>query len=122
MNTVFLSINSNLLMFLNLKSYPPLQSSVSVFCGCRRNPNARLRLSARFSSLAAVTATVTEEDSRQAPSKSMARRLILLRHAKSSWDNPSLRGEKLLRSAQFLTYVFQYDCNRSPFSFFPISF
>lgn len=91
MNTVFLSINSNLLMFLNLKSYPPLQSSVSVFCGCRRNPNARLRLSARFSSLAAVTATVTEEDSRQAPSKSMARRLILLRHAKSSWDNPSLR-------------------------------
>ncbi|KAF2311927.1 hypothetical protein GH714_027427 [Hevea brasiliensis] len=89
--TVAPSINSNLLMFLNSKPHLPLESPVSVCCGCRRNPNARLRLSARCSSSATVTATVTEEESQQAPSKSVARRLILLRHAKSSWDNPSLR-------------------------------
>ncbi|KAF2311921.1 hypothetical protein GH714_027397 [Hevea brasiliensis] len=89
--TVAPSINSNLLMFLNSKPHLALESPVSVCCGCRRNPNARLRLSARCSSSATVTATVTEEESQQAPSKSVARRLILLRHAKSSWDNPSLR-------------------------------
>ncbi|KAF2286572.1 hypothetical protein GH714_017822 [Hevea brasiliensis] len=62
--------------------------SLHVGCSC---PRSRVLLPAGCSSLATVTATVTDEDSHQAPSKSVARRLILLRHAKSSWDNPSLR-------------------------------
>ncbi|KDP29022.1 hypothetical protein JCGZ_16411 [Jatropha curcas] len=76
-----LNISVNPSMFLKLNS------PISVCCCRRRNPSAHRRLSAHSSSLP----TVTEDGSQLASSKLVARRLILLRHAESSWDNPLLR-------------------------------
>ncbi|GMP75973.1 hypothetical protein CsSME_00032860 [Camellia sinensis var. sinensis] len=50
-------------------------------------------------SLVIETSTVAEaQTSEEARSESVARRLILLRHAKSSWDDRSLRGIPFLPS------------------------
>ncbi|KAL2996995.1 hypothetical protein AAZX31_09G017700 [Glycine max] len=60
--------------------------SLSPYDSCRRNPN---RLRAKSSLLVQKQdAQLSDSDS---DSVSVSRRLILLRHAKSSWDNRSLR-------------------------------
>ncbi|XP_050226992.1 uncharacterized protein At3g52155, chloroplastic [Mercurialis annua] len=65
----------------------------------KRNPiistSFRLSLSVhhhhRCKSLATTTEILQQKDDEEEEAKSAGRRLILLRHAKSSWDNPSLR-------------------------------
>ncbi|KAJ4823947.1 hypothetical protein Tsubulata_016426 [Turnera subulata] len=90
-----------LMMLMLIKHYPPLPPTVN----CRRwnRPTSSRPITSTTSSwpsscaavdtsLAAniITAAVEEEEESASP-VSHRRRLILLRHAKSSWDDPSLR-------------------------------
>lgn len=56
----------------------------------RRNPSSGTRPSS--SSLVVEVESKAVSDSEQTPPPSVTRRLILLRHANSSWVDPSLKG------------------------------
>ncbi|KAJ8769987.1 hypothetical protein K2173_009069 [Erythroxylum novogranatense] len=99
-----LNFNTNLMMFLTrFSDSPPFSNPISVRFRTR-NPVCRRGLSGATRSRSSVTevATVKVEDEEglaskleaeqeKDASKSVARRLILLRHAQSSWENSSLR-------------------------------
>lgn len=106
------NINRNINPFVLIKYCPA--SSISVSSGCNwRILRARRNLSSstscsRSSLVIETSASTTIVEGQQVydedrdtgtdteeavASNSVARRLILLRHAKSSWDNPSLRGQ-----------------------------
>ncbi|KAF5728512.1 hypothetical protein HS088_TW21G00660 [Tripterygium wilfordii] len=55
------------------------------------NPSRRLRCPSLMMETTASQVTGSESGTSASTSKSMPRRLILLRHAESSWENPSLR-------------------------------
>ncbi|XP_065855416.1 uncharacterized protein At3g52155, chloroplastic [Euphorbia lathyris] len=77
--------STNLMMFLSI----PSPSSLG--CSSRCNPRAPRRLSTTCASLVTEVISATAAEAQQAASKLVTRRLVLLRHAKSSWDNASLR-------------------------------
>lgn len=60
----------------------------------RRKPFVSLRNSLLIDTAAA------DQTSAETPPESATRRLILLRHAKSSWENRSLRGTHFVLSAR----------------------
>ncbi|GAV56678.1 His_Phos_1 domain-containing protein [Cephalotus follicularis] len=76
---------------------PFLFHSINMYsseCSCRRKPNSgslRTHTAAASSSISLVIDTETEESGAPSQPQSVVRRLILLRHAQSSWDHPSLR-------------------------------
>lgn len=66
----------------------------------RRKPFLSLR-----NSLLIDTAAGDQTSAETPPESSAARRLILLRHAKSSWENRSLRGTHFVLSARLCLLV-----------------
>lgn len=71
-----------------------------------RNPNFRLR--------AKSSILIPKQDTKlKAPfSDSISRRLILLRHAESSWEHPSLRGKALHFWVLKFQTLFNYERSR----------
>lgn len=74
-----------------LPPYAPRSSPIQLCCSFRSNPRTCRRFSTSQASLVTEVVSATAEEAQQVASKTVARRLVLLRHAKSSWENPSLR-------------------------------